>query len=327
MSKQTKLLVLELWGLGDLMMAAPFLQAATRHYEVTLLAKDFAQAVVSGFFPTVKLVACTLPWTAFRQKYHLHTWPGHELRSLIGQLRDEKYDVAVSARWDPRDHLLLRLSGARRRVGFARLGSGCLLTDALPRPALTAHRYEYWRAVATALELDLPARENISPATKSGRVICVHTGASQPTKVWPLERYQRLVARLRGLNYQVQILCDPPQKPWWLAQGEATVCASETLAELIESLQPSRLFIGNDSGPGHLAALSGVPTFTIFGNQFPERFAPLHPAAEWIEGRPCAYKPCYDHCRFPAPHCLLDVTEDAVWSRVSVFVTKHLPHD
>lgn len=322
-----KLLVVELWGVGDLALATPFLEAAARQFEVTLLAKPLAQAVVARYFPTVKLISGTLPWTAFHHKYRLHAWPWRELRSLIRQLRAEQFDAAVSARWDPRDHLLLRLSGARRRVGFARLGSGCLLTDALPRPALMAHRYEYWRATAAALGMDMPARENISPPAKSSRVICVHTGASQPTKVWPLERYQGLVARLRGLNYPVQILCDPPQKKWWQAQGEAMICAPESLAELLGSLESARLFIGNDSGPGHLAALNGVPTFTIFGNQFPERFAPLHPAAEWIEGRPCPHKPCYDHCRFPAPHCLLDLTEEVVWSRVSAFVMKHLPDE
>jgi len=47
-----------------------------------------------------------------------------------------------------------------------------------------------------------------------------------------------------------------------------------------------------------------VPTFTIFGPQLPSCFTPLHPQAEWIEGKPCPYKPCYDYCQFAAPHCL-----------------------
>lgn len=38
-----KLLVVELWGLGDLVIATPFLRAAAERYEVTLLAKPYAQ--------------------------------------------------------------------------------------------------------------------------------------------------------------------------------------------------------------------------------------------------------------------------------------------
>jgi hypothetical protein len=57
-------------------------------------------------------------------------------------------------------------------------------------------------------------------------------------------------------------------------------------------------FIGNDSGPGHLAAFCGVPTFTLFGPQLPEWFAPLHPGSEWLEGKACPYKPCSDYCRY-----------------------------
>jgi glycosyltransferase involved in cell wall biosynthesis len=63
-----------------------------------------------------------------------------------------------------------------------------------------------------------------------------------------------------------------------------------------------------------------VPVFTIFGPQLPERFAPLHPSAEWIEGRPCRFKPCSDSCHFTAPHCLLDLDEMSVWFRVERFI-------
>lgn len=95
-----------------------------------------------------------------------------------------------------------------------------------------------------------------------------------------------------------------------------------SVTELLAWLDEAGGFVGNDSGPGHLAALCGVPTFTIFGPQLPQWFAPLHSAAEWIEGKPCPYKPCFDTCRFPQPHCIQGVTEDEVWQRVEAFVRK-----
>ena len=49
-----KLLVVELWGLGDLIIATPFLQAASEKYAVTLLAKPYAEDLQLRFWPEVK---------------------------------------------------------------------------------------------------------------------------------------------------------------------------------------------------------------------------------------------------------------------------------
>ena len=91
------------------------------------------------------------------------------------------------------------------------------------------------------------------------------------------------------------------------------------VADLISLIDRAGAFIGNDSGPGHLAAFCGVPTFTIFGPQLPEWFAPLHPQSEWIEGKVCPYLPCSDYCRFPQPFCLWNIGEEEVFSRVGKF--------
>src|SRR4029078_10615987 len=80
---------------------------------------------------------------------------------------------------------------------------------------------------------------------------------------------------------------------------------------------------GNDSGPGHLAAFNGVPTFTLFGPQLPELFGPLHPQSVWVEGAPCPYRPCSDYCRFSVPHCLWDLPGDSVWPQIQQFVSRH----
>ena len=157
------------------------------------------------------------------------------------------------------------------------------------------------------------------------RVILVHTGAGQAVRVWSLEGYRNLVRRLRESNYAVQVTCDLSQREWWIKQGEKEVATPETVTELLQLTDQSGLFIGNDSGPGHIAAFCGLPTFTIFGPQLPEWFAPLHPQAEWLEGKACPYKPCFDYCRFPVPRCMENISETEVWSNVEKFVHRHLP--
>lgn len=322
-----KLLVIELWGVGDLAIATPFLQKACEQFDVTLVAKPYALDLQSRFWPEIKVISFNAPWTAFElsQKYQLWSWPWGAMASLWKNLYQEHFDVALSARWDPRNHLLLWLTGAKTRLGFPRIGSQALLTHPLVSPAPEEHQYENWRVIAQALNLNLQTRDKILRSLHpKGRTVFVHTGAGQPVRVWPLERYHSLVRQLRERNHPVRVACNPEQRDWWLQQGEKEVVTPRTITELLELMGEAGVFIGNDSGPGHLAAISGIPTFTLFGPQLPEWFVPLHPAAEWIEGKACPYRPCSDSCHFPAPHCLLDVSEAEVWPKVARFVDKHL---
>ena len=155
-------------------------------------------------------------------------------------------------------------------------------------------------------------------------VVLIHSGARLPLRVWPLANFQELVRRLRQKNLTVQVACDADQLDWWRTRGEDVKCP-RSVSELLTVIDRAGAFIGNDSGPGHLAAASGVPTFTLFGPQLHEWFAPIHPAAEVFEGRACPYKPCSDYCRYAAPFCLWDVPVDEVWPRVEKFAAKNLP--
>jgi ADP-heptose:LPS heptosyltransferase len=317
-----KLLIIELWGLGDLVIATPFLRAASEQYDVTLVAKPYAHDLQVRLWPRVRVLPFVAPWTAFTGKYKLWSWPWGGMFRLGRALIGERFDVGLSARWDPRDHFVLWLTGARRRLGFQRLRSRILLTHPLGKPDPREHRYEYWRVIAHALELTLPKREAIPhPAARANKTVLVHSGAGQSVRVWPLGRYRDLIARLRERNHRVVVACDADQRQWWLQAGEAAIATPATVSELLALIDQAGAFIGNDSGPGHLAAFCGVPTFTIFGPQLPEWFAPLHPAAEWIEGKACPYKPCSDYCWFPQAFCLGDLREETVWPRVDVFVT------
>jgi len=299
-TRPSRLLVLELWGLGDLALAIPFLRQAALHTQVTLLAKPQAAPVLARFAPTVEHVPLTAPWSAFHGKYRLHTWPWRSFARTLRALRDYRFDCGVSARPDPRDHLLLRLTGTPRRLGFPRRGMIGLLTESLAVPQ-KPHRAEHWRALAAVLGWPL---RPIPTRARSGRRIILHTGAAQPVRRWPAGRFAELADRLRASGWEVITLDD----------------TLTDLDHLLDTLATADRFIGNDSGPGHLAAVLGVPTFTIFGPQLPELFAPEHRGAAWLEGAPCPYKPCSDRCRFAEPTCILALSVETVWSRVATWL-------
>ena len=319
-----RLLVLEFWGLGDLVIATPFLRAASERFEVTLVAKPFAEELRPRLWPDIKIESFNAPWTAFRGKYQLWRWPWLEILRLRHRLIADKFDFAVSARWDPRDHFVLKTSGAAQRLGFSRLNSDRYLTRNLARPGPLAHHYEYWRAAGHALGLNLPGRQELTAAPRPHQsVALIHSGARLPARVWPLENFQRIAAQLRQKKIAVQLACDPDQLAWWQSRGENPACP-RTVAELLTHIDRAGIFIGNCSGPGHLAAICGAPTFTLYGPSMPEWFVPLHPAAEIFEGKACPYKPCSDYCRFEKPFCLHDLKAEDVWPRVETFAAKHL---
>jgi ADP-heptose:LPS heptosyltransferase len=322
-----KLLIVELWELGDLVIATPFLRAATEKFEVTLLAKPFALDLQPRLWPDVRVETFVAPWTAFKlkHKYQLWRWPLREMIHLRRRLAAEHFEFGLSARWDPRNHLLLKLVGAKKRIGFPRIHSEIFLTQTVARPEPQSHRYEFWRVIAREINIELPPRAEIPiPSVPGHKTILIHTGARQAIRVWPLERYKNLAAGLRRKKFQVQIACDPDQRDWWLRAGETEAATPRTVTELISLIDRAGVFLGNDSGPGHLAAFCGVPTFTLFGPQLPEWFAPLHPRAEWIEGKACPYKPCSDYCRFATPFCLWNIGEEEVFARVEKFLDAQL---
>lgn len=298
-SRRPRLLVVELWGLGDLALAIPFLREASQHAEVTLLAKPHTAPLMRQFCPNVEHLPFTAPWTAFRGKYHLLRWPWRVIREIGRELRARRFDAGVSVRADPRDHALMALAGVQLRAGFPRMGSSLLLTDCLSASS-KPHRAQHWAIMANFFGWNITPAQ---PEPRAGRHIVIHTGAGQTVREWPRERFEEIASRLRTDGWQVTMLDD----------------SLRDLDQLLAILRTADRFVGNDSGPGHLAALLGVPTFTIFGPQLPEIFSPVHPQASWIEGRPCPYKPCSDYCRFGSPHCIRELTVEEVWAAVAVW--------
>lgn len=279
------------------------------------MAKDLQERL----WPSVEVIPFAAPWTAFARKYFLPGWPWRSIAGTVRLLRAEKFDYAISARWDPRDHALMMLSGARQTIGFGRCGSANFLARSLRHPPSQRHRADDWAAVAEALEVELPKALSQRIATRSPRVL-IHSGAAQRVRVWPLDRYSELVHWLRNRGFPVIVACDLEQRSWWLEHFEPAVVSPQGIADLLRIVDQADLFVGNDSGPGHVAAACGVPTFTIFGNNLPELFSPRHLGSHSIPGKPCPFKPCFDRCRFTVPHCIEELSIEEVIRALNVFL-------
>ena len=115
-------------------------------------------------------------------------------------------------------------------------------------------------------------------------LVVVHPGSGGVAKCWPPERFATLITTLRGAGHPVRVVLGEVELDrWagqvldrWQSQHQAEVFTS--LPRLHALLSSTRLYIGNDSGPTHLAAQLGVPTVALFGPTAPQRWAPQGPA-------------------------------------------------
>ena len=85
---------------------------------MTLLSKPYAVDLHWRFWPEVTVVPFIAPWTRFKHKYRLFAWHWRQMFPLRNDLAAQRFDFGLSARWDPRDHLLLLLARTKTRLGF-----------------------------------------------------------------------------------------------------------------------------------------------------------------------------------------------------------------
>jgi ADP-heptose:LPS heptosyltransferase len=132
----------------------------------------------------------------------------------------------------------------------------------------------------------------VNRATDSKPVV-IHPGSGSPEKCWPFENYVDLAARLRDSGRSVRFILGEVEQERWSADRMSAIGAAgevrrpQTYVELLNELASAGIFLGNDSGPGHLAGIIGVPTISIFGSASdPTRWKPLGPRVRVLQGRP-----------------------------------------
>lgn len=328
-----KILVLELWGIGDLSLSTVLIaKAVEAGDEVHVLSKRHGVLLLQPTFPGLHFFLFDAGWTKFHDKYHLWKWNWKAFFRLLTLLRKERYDAVVSARDDPRDHLLMALIGARERYGFPHHGSRVFLTHPVTRThGFNQHKAEDWRDLGVAMgfsgmdganpQLDLTAYRSprMDALFESARkpVVVLHAGARIAVRRWPEAYFRDVIGRLRAeFSFHLVLIPDPDGYGTGLAPLADTVLEHLSLAELTDAIGRADLLLCNDSGPAHLAAACGRPAIALFGPTKPEWFRPWGPLHKIIQRDLCPLRPCFDYCRFPEPYCMTRLLPGQVWPEI-----------
>jgi ADP-heptose:LPS heptosyltransferase len=233
---------------------------------------------------------------------------------------------------------LTALSGAHWRAGFGHFGFPAVYQVRIPRaqqilgrsadaPVHTAEHVAsavfYLAGAPNAGAMDIPAARLYAAAAARPRPYAVlHVTASYFTKQWAADRFLSLARRLQnGFGLEPVILAGPGQSPWPAGMNEFPVFDNLPLGEMMSLLKGAALFVGNDSGPAHVAAAFGVPSVVIFGSSDSRIWHPWKTRYEVVE-TPWVCKPCPgDRCyAFNEPRCILSVEVDAVEKAVRAVI-------
>lgn len=165
---------------------------------------------------------------------------------------------------------------ARYRAGFEHYRFSWLYNIRVPRAQeilraeRTVHTAEH--AASAIFHLGAPrqeiprARLFAKPAKTAKRYAVLHPFASAPEKCWP---------GFRALAEKLPLPCviiGGPSDDFTPFAG--LDCVSTPLIDSMRLIGGASLFIGNDSGPAHIAAAYGVPVVALFGPSDEKVWAP-----------------------------------------------------
>lgn len=160
--------------------------------------------------------------------------------------------------------------GANRpefRSAVAEMGLPFQFFTALPADGYGRHAVEFYLdQVRSIAGHGSPSRPLIELGITRGNFAVIHPFAGSAKKRWPLDRFQALATRLASYH--------PVE---WCAGPEDKLAGARRFADLMDLarwLASARIYIGNDSGPTHLAAAVQTDVVALFGPTDPMIWAP-----------------------------------------------------
>lgn len=358
-----RILVTCLAGIGDFVLLTPFLRELRRNYRhsaITLVVSPNSTPIaiecpyvdrVLTFerCPNDPILSRPRNLGPFVDYLRYVTEFAHG--ELVGHI-----DLAIQPKWDADPEfatLLTVLSQAPRRIGYeerasvtkrwCNFGQDRLFTDVLPANGVrheTERGLDVLRYLGGTVEQSAPElwttvddeRNAASFLAQRGvpddmPMVAFGIGGTQGRRHWPY--YGELIESLQSrLAFTPLLLAGPSDRPLVeriVAARPNTVVANDLpLTTVLRLLSRCAVFVGNDSGPMHLAATAQCPVVEVschplganpaHGNS-PERFGPVTDRKTILRPTPAAPQ-CSDGCVAEVAHCIANVAVDAVATAV-----------
>ncbi|MFH0867682.1 MAG: glycosyltransferase family 9 protein [Candidatus Woesearchaeota archaeon] len=285
-----KILLIQLWGLGETILALPAIEALRKHNKKSAIDILVTSRNKEIFYNDKNINNITV----------LKLNPFSITLFILKNLK--KYDLAIDMEEYLNISAIISFFTGKERIGYSHGIRSALYTE-------TVKYNDRQHVVYTFLDLlkplgikktadNLPKlnysandRKKIDNLLKKHNLsknflVGFGVGAAESAKsrMWPQERFAKLADQLIkkynckiilfGNNKEKKII-DQLQELIINKNNSFNAAGLINVREMFYLISKCRLFIGNDSGPMHVAAAQGVRTIGLFGCNLPVRFAPF----------------------------------------------------
>lgn len=286
-----RLLIVKLGSIGDIVHTLPALAAIRKAFadaEISWVVEERSSEILKGNPLIDNLIE--VDTRRLRRRRDIDKIVHEAGRQLRG-LRKFGFDVSIDFQGLLKSAAIAKLSGAKRRWGFSRVGlrepmSRLLLTNTVQTPTQIHVIRKNLVLAAGALDIEISnsdlefpiasSAENISEAEavtekSGGEFAILNPGGGWVTKLWHTERFGQLADRLweeKGLRSVVTTgpsEDDLAEKIAANSRSGKLTFAQLSLKGFYELAKRSRVYVGGDTGPTHIAVAAGMPVVGLFG--------------------------------------------------------------
>ncbi|MBP7216390.1 MAG: glycosyltransferase family 9 protein [Candidatus Omnitrophica bacterium] len=291
------ILVVRLDHIGDVLYATSvpaLLKGRFPNARIVFLVGSWAKEIVSGNPYIDETLVFDAPW--FNRK-SLRAFSMRSFFNLAKRLKSYHFDLGLDLRGDCRHIFLMTLGKVAFRIGFGITGGRfllhhCVSYDAALRPSeRNIQLLSVLGIQALKAEPVLYSQpSNVSEAKAflkkhqldANGIAIMHPCAGTSVKNWRDARFAALADRL-AKEFLLKVMFVGASEDKGRIDSIVQMCAIKplnaagefSLKTLVEVLKAARLFVGIDSGPGHLASCVGIPTVLLYsGTNTSDAWAP-----------------------------------------------------
>ena len=327
--------------LGDVLMATAILKPLRETYpqaKLSFFVGDWSREVVANNPCLDEVISCGRVGSG--GSYSLS-----EYLSVARALRNGHFDCCIVLERSIWMALLPFLAGIPVRTGLDSEGRGFALNFRVPCGGVKheAERYlDCIRALGIAIDSSRPefhpsdrdrerARSILPEIGPTSPIAAIHPGGGAnpgmtlTAKRWLPERFAAVADLLVQEFGATIVLLGAAQEPELAGVVQRAMkfpaidlTGKTDLGEMAAVLELCQLFLGNDTGPMHLATAVGTPVVAMFGPSDPRVYGPYSSSATAVGGG-LSCSPCFNRGWAPTctdARCMREISVEQVWTAV-----------
>ena len=219
----------------------------------------------------------------------------HVLPPSARALRSFAPDLCLNFHGGTRSARLTALSGAQYRAGFDIFRPAMIYNVPIPTAqeilgiTRRVHTAEHMAAAMFYLGVPVtwvprayvPAPAGPSPHAPEKAYAVIHPLAATAEKTWPAQSFAEVAAYIESEMRIEPVFIGGPGEDLSAFHKWRTIVGAP-LSEIAQLMRDAALFVGNDSGPAHVAAAFGLPLVVFFGPSDSEIWSPWRTVGKLI---------------------------------------------